>query len=116
MPRFLCGSQGNAIAFQGRNYRGRWDHRKKLDAWKQFRALEPSKECDISQDVVSDRWVPTWKMVDGKKCVKARLVAEAPRGPDVKDSSANAPGCVSLRSSRLHAISRSRRKMEALEP
>ena len=72
--------------------------------------LEPFKECDISMGVVSNRWVPTWKVAHGKKCVMARLAAEARRGPAVKDSSANASGCVSLHSSRLHAIPRSHRK------
>ena len=115
-PRFLHGSQRNAIAFRGRNYRGRWGQRKELDAWKQFRALGPFKECDISKGVVSNRWVPSWKVAHGEKCVKVRLAAEARRGPDVKDSSANVSGCVSLRSTRLHAIPRSHRKREASEP
>ena len=39
-----------------------------LDAWKQFKELEPFKEKDKSKAVGNTRWMLTWKLVDGKMC------------------------------------------------
>ena len=47
----------------------------------------------------------TWKMVDGKECVKARLAAKGFQDPDSKEGLVDTTGCVSLRSSRLQVIS-----------
>ena len=65
---------------------------KELDAWRQRKASEPFNGRDISKAVVSTRWVLTWKMADGRKCVEARPAAKAYRGPDLKDGNVDTSG------------------------
>ena len=67
--------------------------------------FEPIEEGDISKTAVSNRWVPTWKIVDDKKCVQALLVATGYRNPDLKDGVADGSRRVRLRSSHLQVIS-----------
>ena len=43
--------------------------------------FEPLKEGEISEAAASTRRAITWKMVDGAKCVKARMATEGLRGP-----------------------------------
>ena len=51
------------------------------------------------------RWVLTWKMVEGVKTVKARLVATGYQDPDLKNGLVETSGCVSPRSSHLQVVS-----------
>ena len=56
---------------------------RELDAWSLFKVhslIEPGK-CDGA--VVGNRWVLTWKMVDGVKTVKVRLVTKGYKGPNL---------------------------------
>ena len=76
----------------------------RLDAWKRFRVSGTSKVGDISKAVVNTRWVLTWKMADGQKCVKACQAAEGFRDPDLKDGNDDASGFVSLPPSHLLVI------------
>ena len=46
-------------------------------------------------------------MADGKKCVRAHLVAKGSQDPDLQEGLVDAPGRVSLRSPHLQVISRS---------
>ena len=41
------------------------------------------EDGEVRKQIVQTRWVLTWKMVDGKKCVKARPVAEGAQAPDL---------------------------------
>ena len=50
-----------------------------LDASRQSEVFDPINEGDISDAVASARWVLTWMMVDGKRCVKARVAAKVPQ-------------------------------------
>ena len=50
-------------------------------------------------------WVLTWKMVEGVKTAKARLVARGFRDPDVEDGDVASAGSVGLPSSHLQFIS-----------
>ena len=59
----------------------------------------------MPKQLVDTRWVLTWEMAEGKKCVKARIAAKGFQDPDLKDGLAETSGCVSLRSSRLQVIS-----------
>ena len=44
-----------------------------------------AKASTLSESVVGARWVLTWKMVGGKKDVKAHLVAKGNQDPDLKE-------------------------------
>ena len=46
--------------------------------------IRNAKKCQVSKKVSKTRWVLTWKMVDGKTCVKARLAAEGSKIPIYK--------------------------------
>ena len=48
---------------------------RELDAWGKFQVFSPISSGKVSKDVVDTRWVLTWKDVEGKRTVKARLVA-----------------------------------------
>ena len=67
------------------------------NAWEQFKVLKPLKERSISKALVSTMWVITWKMADGKKSVRARLVAKGYLDPNSKEGNVGTSGCVSLR-------------------
>ena len=51
------------------------------------------------------RWVLTWKDLEGKRTVKARLVARGFQDPDLAAGLVDTSSCVSLRSSHLQVIS-----------
>ena len=70
-----------------------------LAAWGMFDA------CKVQKQIVQTRWVLTWEMAEGKKRVKASLVAKGFQDPDLKDGLVESPGCVSLSSSHLQVIS-----------
>ena len=44
-------------------------------AWRKFDVFSPHEACKAKKQIVQTRWALTWKMVEGKKCAKARLVA-----------------------------------------
>ena len=66
--------------------------------------FEPFGERDIPNAAASSRLVLTCKIVNGRKCIKACLVAKLRQGPDLEDGKVDASGCVSLRSSNLQVI------------
>ena len=74
-----------------------------LGAWKRLRATEPFTGRDTHKAVVCTRWVLTWEMADGKKCVNAHPAAKGYQCPDLEDSNVDTSGRVSPRSSRLRA-------------
>ena len=76
-----------------------------LDAWCKFQVSPPVPQATVEKDVVETRWVLTWKDLDGKRTVKARLVARGFQDPDLAEGLVDAPSCVSLRSSHLQVIS-----------
>ena len=55
----------------------------------------------ISKSVVNNRWAIPRKMAEGKKSVKAPLLAQNYQGPNQKDGNVSTTGRVSLRSSHL---------------
>ena len=69
----------------------------KLPAWKTFDVCEPRKQQNVSEQIAQTRWVITWKMVDGRRNVKARLVATGHQDPDRLEGIAETSGRVSLK-------------------
>ena len=78
---------------------------RELEAWGKFDVFPPREACKEQKRIVQTRWVLTWKMVGGEKCVKARLVAKGFQDPDLKAGLADTSRCVSLRPSHLQGIS-----------
>ena len=78
---------------------------RELDAWCKFQVFSPVPQTTVTKDGVETRWVPTWKDLDGKRTVKARLAARGFQDPDLADGLADTPSCVSPRSSHLQVIS-----------
>ena len=78
---------------------------RKLAAWGEFDDISPQNACHVQKQIIQSRWVLTRTMVEGKKCVKARLVAEGFQDPDQKEGLVDTSGCVSLRSSHLQVVS-----------
>ena len=48
---------------------------RELGARKKFAVFGPVTEAAPSESAVDTRWAPAWKMVEGEKDVKARLMA-----------------------------------------
>ena len=71
--------------------------RRELAARDKFDVSSPLRACKVQTQIVQTRWVLTRKMVEGKKCVKARLVAEGFQHLDLKDGLVETSGCVSIR-------------------
>ena len=46
-----------------------------LEAWKYFGVAQPLNKGELGEVAVDTQWVLTWKMLQGVKTVKARLVA-----------------------------------------
>ena len=65
----------------------------------------PGFSWEVGKEVVETRWVLTWKDLEGKRTVKARLVARGFQDPDLAAVLADTSSCVSLRSSHLQVIS-----------
>ena len=78
---------------------------RQMDAWCKFKVFSPVPWRDVAKDMVDTRWVLTWKLVDGKRTVKARLVARGFQDPDLAAGLVDTSSCVSLRSSHLQVIS-----------
>ena len=76
-----------------------------LAAWEKFDVFSPNKDGEVQKQIVQTRWVLTWKVADGKKCVKAHLVAKGFQDPDLTGGLADTSGCVTLRSSHLQVVS-----------
>ena len=55
---------------------------RELAAWKKYDVPTQRDQCQVSKQVVQARWVLTWKMVDGRRCVEARPVAKGFQDPD----------------------------------
>ena len=47
---------------------------RELADWREFDVFSPHEACKAQKQIVQTRWVLTWKMVEGKKCVEAHLV------------------------------------------
>ena len=58
--------------------------RRVLAAWANFDVFSPLTAGKLRKQIVQTRWVSTWEMVDGKKCVKARFAAKGFQDPDLK--------------------------------
>ena len=76
-----------------------------LDAWCKFQVFSPVPQTKVTKDVVETRWVLTWKALEGKRTLKARLVSRGFKDPDLAEGLADTSSCVSLRSSHLQVIS-----------
>ena len=78
---------------EGKLHRGmvRTAKRRELNAWKKVKVSQTQKGRALCKSVVDARWTPTWKMVDGKEDVKARLVSNGYQGPDPWDGHAGPP-------------------------
>ena len=57
--------------------------RRELEAWGEFDAFSPLSACKVQKQLVDTRWALTWKMVEGRECVKARLAAKGSQDPDL---------------------------------
>ena len=79
-----------------------------------FKAPEPNTGGAPSKSIVDVRWVLTWKMVEDKKAVEARLVGKGYQEPDSKTGIVGASGCVILRSSHFQVLSLRARKSKVL--
>ena len=92
--------------------------KRELEAWGKLDVFSPHSACAVQKQLVQTRWVLTWKIVEGKKRVTARLVAKGFQDPDLKDGLVETSGCVGLRSSHLQVISPSairQRKLWSLD-
>ena len=67
--------------------------------------LSPERIAMCRRRFVQTRWVLSWKMVDGHKGVKARLVAEGYQDAYLRGGVVDATGCVSPRPPHLKATS-----------
>ena len=47
-----------------------------IDAWETLDAFDPRRDGEVSEKVAQTRWVITRKVVDGRRSVRARLVAK----------------------------------------
>ena len=56
---------------------------KELDDGNEFDVFGPRKNCDVSKKVAQTRLALKWKIMDGQKSVKTRLVAKGYQGPDL---------------------------------
>ena len=59
----------------------------------------------MARDIAGTRWVLTWKSVEGRRTVKARLVARGFQDPDLAAGLVDTSSCVSHRSSHVQVIS-----------
>ena len=75
-----------------------------LAAWGKFDVYFQRNARNVSKEIAQTRWVLTWKMVDDKKRVKARLLAEGFQDPDLQEGPVGTSGCVNLRSPHLQVI------------
>ena len=90
---------------------------RELDDWCKFQAFSPVPSTKVTKDAVETRWVLTWKALEGKRTVKARLVARGLQDPDLAEGLVDTSSCVSIRSSHLQVISLSAlKKTENAEP
>ena len=87
---------------------------RELDAWGKFQVFSPVPFGTVTKDVVDTRWVLTWKDLEGKRTVKARLVARGFQDPDLAAGLVDTSSRVSVRSSHLQVISLSALKKWSL--
>ena len=78
---------------------------RQLSAWKQYNVPSSIKGGVHSKAFANTRSALTWKVADGKKAAKARLVVKGYQDPDLKAGNMDIAGCVSRRSSYLQVIS-----------
>ena len=78
---------------------------RELGARCKFQVCPPVPQKSATKGAVETRWVLTWKDLDGKRTVKARLVARGFQDPDLAEGLVDTSSCVSLRSSHLQVIS-----------
>ena len=74
---------------------------RKLGVRKKFKVPEQVRIGEPSKALVDTLRAFTWKMVDGKRDVRARVVAKGHQGPDLMAGAVATLGCVGLRPSRL---------------
>ena len=101
-PRFKPGNAGRGRAHADL---ARKAEVRDLDAWGQFKVLSPVRLGARTKALAETRWVLTWKEVDGKKTVKARLDAKGFLNPNLRDGNLDIAGCGSGRSSHLRLAS-----------
>ena len=77
---------------------------RELEEWEQLKVHSTVEMGGQSKDVVVTRWALTRKEAEGSTTVKARLVAEGYRGPDLRNGDVDIAGCVSRRSPHLQPI------------
>ena len=77
---------------------------RELDAWCKFQVFSPVSPKSVTKGVVETRWVLTWKDLEGKRTVTARLVARGFQDPDLAEGLADTSSCVSLRPYHLQVI------------
>ena len=74
-------------------------------AWSQFKVSGPMERRKCGKDAFGTRRALPWKVADGAKTRRDRLVANGYQDPDLKHGLVETPGCVSLRSSHLQVVS-----------
>ena len=77
---------------------------REINARREFRVFAPAT-AGIPSKAAASRRVPTWEMVDGRRGVAARPVAEIYRGPDCEEGPLETSGRVSLRPSHPQVLS-----------
>ena len=75
-----------------------------MQPWGSFEVFELLEEQNLTKTVVNTRWVLTWKIMDGRKCVEARLVGKGYWGCDRQEGVADTSVCVGFRSSHFQVI------------
>ena len=83
---------------------------KELQSLKDNDALKPIKRKDIDKILIKNnttaailrvRWVPTWKVIDGKVGIKQRLVAQGTKKQDIREGVQTEVAMPNLRALRL---------------
>ena len=49
---------------------------RELEDWEKSDVFSPHEARKVQKQIVQTRWILTWGRVDGRKCVKARIVAK----------------------------------------
>ena len=74
---------------------------RELAAWKEFSGHPPVAGHTMTKITVGTCRASTWKVMDGKTNVRARLAIKGLQDPDLRQSLAETAGCVRLRPSHL---------------
>ena len=69
-----------------------------------FNVFAPTAYANFKKTIVGTRWVLTWKVIEGKASVKARLVVGGLQDPASLQGLVATAGCVSIRLSHLQLL------------